>query len=128
MLSLQAALGIANLIVMAMMESGVTQAEAREKIWMYDAHGLLVKVSELSKRLLCAQSYTLICCLFVRLKERTKQTDANQEAFVHDSPGDVQSFLDAVNTIKPTAIIGDHSFCFILEHKMHILKTLSKLL
>uniref|UniRef100_A0A673C1G5 Malic enzyme n=1 Tax=Sphaeramia orbicularis TaxID=375764 RepID=A0A673C1G5_9TELE len=73
----EAALGIANLIVMAMMESGMTQAEARKKIWMYDKHGLLVK-----------------------------ETDANQEAFVHDSPGNVQSFLDAVNTIKPTAIIG----------------------
>uniref|UniRef100_A0A3Q3MMT7 Malic enzyme n=1 Tax=Labrus bergylta TaxID=56723 RepID=A0A3Q3MMT7_9LABR len=37
---------------------------------------------------------------------RPQETDSNQEAFVHDSPGDVQSFLDAVNTIKPTAIIG----------------------
>uniref|UniRef100_A0A3B4ZL40 Malic enzyme n=1 Tax=Stegastes partitus TaxID=144197 RepID=A0A3B4ZL40_9TELE len=37
---------------------------------------------------------------------RPQETDANQEAFVHDSPGDIQSFLDAVNTIKPTAIIG----------------------
>uniref|UniRef100_A0A8D0CYZ1 Malic enzyme n=1 Tax=Sander lucioperca TaxID=283035 RepID=A0A8D0CYZ1_SANLU len=63
----EAALGIANLIVMAMMEKGMTQAEARNKIWMYDKHGLLVKVS---------------------------------------LPGTVQSFLDAVNTIKPTAIIG----------------------
>lgn len=32
--------------------------------------------------------------------------DTNQEAFIHDSPGNIQSFLDAVNTIKPTAIIG----------------------
>lgn len=32
--------------------------------------------------------------------------DTNQQAFVHDSPGSVQSFLEAVNTIKPTAIIG----------------------
>ncbi|XP_054591441.1 NAD-dependent malic enzyme, mitochondrial isoform X2 [Nothobranchius furzeri] len=77
----EAALGIANLIVMAMMESGTTQAAAREKIWMYDAHGLLVK-------------------------GRKQEMDTNQDAFVHDSPGDVQSFLDAVNTIKPTAIIG----------------------
>uniref|UniRef100_A0A1A7YTA2 Malic enzyme n=2 Tax=Iconisemion striatum TaxID=60296 RepID=A0A1A7YTA2_9TELE len=77
----EAALGIANLIVMAMMESGTTQAAARDKIWMYDAHGLLVK-------------------------GRKQETDTNQEAFVHDSPGDVRSFLDAVNTIKPTAIIG----------------------
>uniref|UniRef100_A0A8C7ZEK2 Malic enzyme n=1 Tax=Oryzias sinensis TaxID=183150 RepID=A0A8C7ZEK2_9TELE len=77
----EAALGIANLIVMAMMEAGMTQAEAQEKIWMYDAHGLLVK-------------------------GRSQKSDNNQEAFVHDSPGDVHSFLDAVNTIKPTAIIG----------------------
>uniref|UniRef100_A0A672JA74 Malic enzyme n=1 Tax=Salarias fasciatus TaxID=181472 RepID=A0A672JA74_SALFA len=77
----EAALGIANLIVMAMMESGMTQAEARQKIWMYDKYGLLVK-------------------------GREQVTDANQEGFVHDSPGDVQSFLEAVNTIKPTAIIG----------------------
>lgn len=77
----EAALGIANLIVMALMEKGMTQAEAREKIWMYDKHGLLVK-------------------------GRPQETDGNQEAFVHDSPGTVHSFLDAVNTIQPTAIIG----------------------
>ncbi|XP_013858168.1 NAD-dependent malic enzyme, mitochondrial isoform X1 [Austrofundulus limnaeus] len=77
----EAALGIANLIVMAMTESGLSQTAAREKIWMYDAHGLLVK-------------------------DRAQKTDSNQEVFIHDSPGDVQSFLDAVNTIKPTAIIG----------------------
>ncbi|XP_072289241.1 NAD-dependent malic enzyme, mitochondrial [Eucyclogobius newberryi] len=76
----EAALGIANLIVMAMMERGMTQAEARDKIWMFDKYGLLVT-------------------------ERS-DIDSNQEGFVHDSPGNVQSFLDAVNTIKPTAIIG----------------------
>uniref|UniRef100_A0AAX7SKK2 Malic enzyme n=1 Tax=Astatotilapia calliptera TaxID=8154 RepID=A0AAX7SKK2_ASTCA len=37
---------------------------------------------------------------------RQQGTDSNQEAFTHESPGDVQSFLDAVNAIKPTAIIG----------------------
>ena len=45
--SQKAALGIANLIVMAMMESGMTQAEARKRIWMYDKYGLLIKVSVL---------------------------------------------------------------------------------
>uniref|UniRef100_A0A4W4E0K1 Malic enzyme n=1 Tax=Electrophorus electricus TaxID=8005 RepID=A0A4W4E0K1_ELEEL len=67
----EAALGIANLIVMAMMEEGMSQADARKKIWMFDKYGLL-----------------------------------EQEAFVHPSPGEVKSFLDAVNVIKPTAIIG----------------------
>uniref|UniRef100_A0A674BZW2 NAD-dependent malic enzyme, mitochondrial n=2 Tax=Salmo trutta TaxID=8032 RepID=A0A674BZW2_SALTR len=53
----------------------------RKKIWMFDKDGLLVK-------------------------GRAQETDSNQEAFVHESPGDVQSFLDAVNVIQPTAIIG----------------------
>uniref|UniRef100_A0A8C7Q2E7 Malic enzyme n=1 Tax=Oncorhynchus mykiss TaxID=8022 RepID=A0A8C7Q2E7_ONCMY len=73
----EAALGIANLITMSMVEKGLTQDEARKKIWMFDKDGLLVKV-----------------------------VVHNQEAFVHESPGDVQSFLDAVNVIQPTAIIG----------------------
>lgn len=77
----EAALGIANLIVMAMMEGGTSQADARKKIWMFDKYGLLVQ-------------------------GREQATDSNQEAFVHPGPGDVQSFLDAVNVIKPTAIIG----------------------
>uniref|UniRef100_A0A4W5LKG9 Malic enzyme n=1 Tax=Hucho hucho TaxID=62062 RepID=A0A4W5LKG9_9TELE len=77
----EAALGIANLITMSMVEKGLTQDEARKKIWMFDKDGLLVK-------------------------GRAQETDSNQEAFVHESPGDVQSFLDAVNVIQPTAIIG----------------------
>lgn len=45
--------------------------------------------------------------------------DANQEAFVHDSPGNVQSFLDAVNTIKPTAIIGKKHTVLCARTKNH---------
>lgn len=45
--------------------------------------------------------------------------DANQEAFVHDSPGNVQSFLDAVNTIKPTAIIGKKHTVLCAHTKNH---------
>lgn len=40
------------------------------------------------------------------LQGRQQGMDSNQEAFIHESPGDVQSFLDAVNAIKPTVIIG----------------------
>ncbi|XP_048099744.1 NAD-dependent malic enzyme, mitochondrial [Alosa alosa] len=77
----EAAVGIANLITMAMTEAGMPQAEARKRIWLFDKHGLLVQ-------------------------GRPEGTDSNQEAFVHSSPGEVKSFLDAVNVIKPTAIIG----------------------
>ncbi|XP_062398943.1 NAD-dependent malic enzyme, mitochondrial [Sardina pilchardus] len=77
----EAAVGIANLITMAMTEAGMPQADARKRIWLYDKHGLLVQ-------------------------GRPEGTDSNQEAFVHSSPGEVKTFLDAVNVIKPTAIIG----------------------
>uniref|UniRef100_A0A8C7Q1N0 Malic enzyme n=1 Tax=Oncorhynchus mykiss TaxID=8022 RepID=A0A8C7Q1N0_ONCMY len=73
----EAALGIANLITMSMVEKGLTQDEARKKIWMFDKDGLLVKVVVQSK---------------------------HRHVVFHFSF--VTSFLDAVNVIQPTAIIG----------------------
>lgn len=55
--------------------------------------------------LFTSQSVTLCVCVCV-LQGRAYETDSNQEGFVHADPGDVKSFLDAVNVIKPTAIIG----------------------
>ncbi len=40
----QAALGVANLLVMAMMEEGASEAQALHNIWMVDSKGLIVKV------------------------------------------------------------------------------------
>ncbi|KAM4709438.1 NAD-dependent malic enzyme, mitochondrial [Discoglossus pictus] len=78
----EAALGIANLIVMAMMESGLSAEAAREKIWMFDKYGLMVQ-------------------------GRKDEIDSNQESFAHAAQEQVaKSFLDAVNQIRPTAIIG----------------------
>ena len=43
--AMQASIGIATLLVMAMMEEGTTKHDALDKIWMVDSRGLLTKVS-----------------------------------------------------------------------------------
>lgn len=78
----EAALGIANLIVMAMEENGMTIETARKRIWMYDKHGLV-------------------------FQGREAQVDINQEPFAHQAPASIpKSFEEAVAMLKPTAIIG----------------------
>ncbi|KAH0627828.1 hypothetical protein JD844_008292, partial [Phrynosoma platyrhinos] len=78
----EAALGIANLIVMAMVESGLSTEEAYKKIWMFDKFGLLVQ-------------------------GREQTVDANQEPYTHPAPDQVpKSFLEAVNVLQPSAIVG----------------------
>lgn len=78
----EAALGIANLIVMAMVENGVPVEDARRRIWMYDKHGLV-------------------------RQGREEKVDSNQEPFAHPAPDSIpHSFEEAVTLLKPSAIIG----------------------
>jgi malate dehydrogenase (oxaloacetate-decarboxylating)(NADP+) len=75
----EAATGIADLLVSAMMAQGAREAEARLRIWLVDSRGLVVKSrSDLSQHKL---GY----------------------AHEHTPIGD---FLTAIRTLKPTAIIG----------------------
>jgi len=75
----EAATGIADLVVTAMMAEGLSEAEARKRIWLVDSRGLVVKDREgLNKH---------------------KLPYAHEYAPVGD-------FLSAIKTLKPTAIIG----------------------
>jgi malate dehydrogenase (oxaloacetate-decarboxylating)(NADP+) len=75
----EAATGIADLVVSAMMAQGASEAEALRRNWLVDSRGLVVRSrSDLSEHKL-------------------------RYAHDHASIGD---FLTAIRTLKPTAIIG----------------------
>jgi malate dehydrogenase (oxaloacetate-decarboxylating)(NADP+) len=75
----EAGLGIAGLTVAALREEGLSEAEARERCWFFDSHGLVVKSrSDLGGR---------------------KLHYAHDHEFIQDLP-------EVVARLKPTALIG----------------------
>uniref|UniRef100_A0AAQ5Z8K5 Malic enzyme n=2 Tax=Amphiprion TaxID=80969 RepID=A0AAQ5Z8K5_AMPOC len=74
-----AALGIAQLLIMAMAKEGLSKEEAAKRIWMVDSKGLIVK-------------------------ERS-HLNHEKEEFAHEHPH-LKTLEEVVHTIKPTAIIG----------------------
>jgi malate dehydrogenase (oxaloacetate-decarboxylating)(NADP+) len=75
----EAATGIADLVVSAMMAEGVSEAEALRRTWLVDSRGLVVK-------------------------DRAGLTD-HKLRYAHDH-APVGDFLTAIRTLRPTAIIG----------------------
>ncbi len=75
----EAATGIADLVVSAMMAEGTSEAEALRRTWLVDSRGLVVK-------------------------NRAGLTD-HKLRYAHDH-APVGDFLTAIETLKPTAIIG----------------------
>jgi malate dehydrogenase (oxaloacetate-decarboxylating)(NADP+) len=75
----EAATGIADLAVAAMMAEGLDQAAARQRCWLFDSHGLVIR-------------------------QRTGLA-AHKEPYAHEHPP-IDTLLGAVNDLKPTAIIG----------------------
>lgn len=77
----EAALGIAELCVMAMVNEGVCEDEARKRVWLVDSKGLIVK-------------------------DRPKGGLNHHKAkFAHAHPP-VETLAEAVDIIKPTVLIG----------------------
>lgn len=77
----EAALGIAELCVMAMVDEGVCEEEARKRVWLVDSKGLIVK-------------------------DRPKGgLNHHKGKFAHAHPP-VDTLAEAVNILKPTVLIG----------------------
>ena len=75
----EAATGIAELVVAAMVAEGLDQTAARQRCWLFDSQGLVVR-------------------------QRTNLA-AHKRPFAHDH-APAATLLDAVSALKPTAIIG----------------------
>src|SRR5580704_8064127 len=75
----EAATGIADLVVSAMMAEGASEAEALRRTWLVDSRGLVVR-------------------------SRSDLTE-HKLRYAHDH-APVGDFLSAIRTLKPTAIIG----------------------
>jgi malate dehydrogenase (oxaloacetate-decarboxylating)(NADP+) len=75
----EAATGIADLVVSAMMAEGVTEGEARLRVWLVDSRGLVVK--------------------------NRSALNEHKLRYAHDH-APVDGFLAAIQTLKPSAIIG----------------------
>ncbi|KAM4579666.1 NADP-dependent malic enzyme [Odontesthes bonariensis] len=75
----EAAMGIAELITMAMEKEGLSKEESVKKIWMVDSKGLIVKGRD--------------------------HLTHEKERFAHEHP-QMKSLEDVIRELKPTAIIG----------------------
>lgn len=77
----EAAVGIADLLVLAMKEDGLTEDEAKERISLFDSKGLVVKDRSVGGLTATKLKYA-------------KET------------GYINNLLDVINTVKPSVLIG----------------------
>ena len=75
----EAATGIADLVVEAMVAKGVDQAQARRRCWLFDSRGLVVK--------------------------QRAELATHKQPYAHEH-APAGSLLEAVKALRPTAIIG----------------------
>ncbi len=75
----EAGIGIGDMVVAAMREAGLSEADAKRRCWFFDSRGLVVK-------------------------SRTDLVE-HKRPYAHEH-APAERFLDAIESLKPTAIIG----------------------
>ncbi|HXV12923.1 MAG TPA: NAD-dependent malic enzyme [Candidatus Krumholzibacteria bacterium] len=75
----EAGVGIADLIVSAMVDAGMSREDARRACWLVDSHGLVVR--------------------------SRKDLAEHKRPYAHEAPG-AANLLDAIRALEPTALIG----------------------
>ncbi len=75
----EASTGIADQLVMAMVEEGSTPEAAKQRVWMFDSHGLVV--------------------------DGRSHLNAHKLRYAHPHP-EIRDFAEAVRQLRPTAIMG----------------------
>lgn len=107
---------------MAMMETGVSAEEAYKRIWMFDKYGLLVQVGlhqTLKYQRNTSPLRVLTAKIHVSLQGREQKVDSNQEPFTHPAPEQIpKTFVEAVNVLRPSAIIGEPNLSTISFHDL----------
>jgi len=93
-----AGVGIANLLVSAMVREGLTHATARERCWFVDSQGLVVK-------------------------SRLEELHEFKRPYAHDREP-VDTLEEALTILRPTVLIGASAQCGAFT--AHILRTMGK--
>jgi len=75
----EAGIGIGELMVAALVEGGMDEAEAKQRCWFFDSRGLVVSSRD--------------------------NLQAHKLLFAHDAPF-ITDFVEAIDYLKPTAIVG----------------------